>query len=107
MSVSLPSFVFCFVFFFFFNETATTEIYTLSLHDALPISWLPVSRFRRARGRHRPRADLEVHRGDARNRRRALLNAPDITTTKGSARPRHHRRAARLCATPVRGGGAH
>ena len=28
--------VFCFVFFF--NDTATTEIYTLSLHDALPIS---------------------------------------------------------------------
>src|SRR5256885_291630 len=26
-----------FVFFFFFNDTATTEIYTLSLHDALPI----------------------------------------------------------------------
>src|SRR5256885_8746660 len=32
---SLPS-------FFFFNDTATTEIYTLSLHDALPIS--PVAR---------------------------------------------------------------
>src|SRR5256885_4181760 len=30
--------------FFFFNDTATTEIYTLSLHDALPIS-------RRRRGR--------------------------------------------------------
>src|SRR2546422_2282175 len=30
MSISL--------FFFFFNDTATTEIYTLSLHDALPIS---------------------------------------------------------------------
>src|SRR5215475_10777965 len=39
-------------FFFFFNDTATTEIYTLSLHDALPIRaiadsktpsrWLPV-----------------------------------------------------------------
>src|SRR2546422_11602450 len=28
---------FCF-YFFFFNDTATTEIYTLSLHDALPIS---------------------------------------------------------------------
>src|SRR5207253_10395991 len=29
----------CFYFsFFFFNDTATTEIYTLSLHDALPIS---------------------------------------------------------------------
>src|SRR2546430_10295803 len=28
--------------FFFFNDTATTEIYTLSLHDALPISKSPV-----------------------------------------------------------------
>src|SRR3712207_6931732 len=27
----------CIVNFFFFNDTATTEIYTLSLHDALPI----------------------------------------------------------------------
>src|SRR5260370_10062411 len=27
--------------FFFFNDTATTEIYTLSLHDALPISGTP------------------------------------------------------------------
>src|SRR5260370_29014331 len=26
--------------FFFFNDTATTEIYTLSLHDALPIYWI-------------------------------------------------------------------
>src|SRR5215467_6606306 len=33
-------FVFLFIFFFF-NDTATTEIYTLSLHDALPISSLP------------------------------------------------------------------
>src|SRR3712207_6883810 len=33
--------------FFFFNDTATTEIYTLSLHDALPI-WEPPRR-------HRPR----------------------------------------------------
>src|SRR5260221_1731323 len=31
-------------FFFFFNDTATTEIYTLSLHDALPI-YLVVRRF--------------------------------------------------------------
>src|SRR2546422_8560955 len=31
MSLVLP------FFFFFFNDTATTEIYTLSLHDALPI----------------------------------------------------------------------
>src|SRR6478672_13561029 len=33
-------FLFFFVFFFF-NDTATTEIYTLSLHDALPISGWP------------------------------------------------------------------
>src|SRR2546427_3464979 len=45
--------------FFFFNDTATTEIYTLSLHDALPIcgreSW------QRERGRGR---DTAIH-GDA------------------------------------------
>src|SRR5258708_29093505 len=29
-----------FSIFFFFNDTATTEIYTLSLHDALPIPWI-------------------------------------------------------------------
>src|SRR2546430_7529896 len=34
------------IMFFFFNDTATTEIYTLSLHDALPIfafSWLAIA----------------------------------------------------------------
>src|SRR5258708_39209223 len=35
-----PVSVFLFLFFFF-NDTATTEIYTLSLHDALPIYVLP------------------------------------------------------------------
>src|SRR3712207_6904768 len=30
------------MFFFFFNDTATTEIYTLSLHDALPIYRGPI-----------------------------------------------------------------
>src|SRR5260221_12152356 len=34
MSPLSPQFM---IFFFFFNDTATTEIYTLSLHDALPI----------------------------------------------------------------------
>src|SRR5438128_7603559 len=33
--------------FFFFNDTATTEIYTLSLHDALPISYTPLLAFHR------------------------------------------------------------
>src|SRR3712207_8862452 len=37
----------CLFIFFFFNDTATTEIYTLSLHDALPI-------FARNGMRHRP-----------------------------------------------------
>src|SRR2546430_12105359 len=37
--------------FFFFNDTATTEIYTLSLHDALPILWLCASDDRLGRAR--------------------------------------------------------
>src|SRR6266542_6755408 len=43
---------FCMFFFFFFNDTATTEIYTLSLHDALPIA------------SHRIRADRRTGRSD-------------------------------------------
>src|SRR2546430_8145554 len=39
-------------FFFFFNDTATTEIYTLSLHDALPIWRRCIGR--RCVGRHGP-----------------------------------------------------
>src|SRR6185312_17339478 len=43
--------VFSYCFFFFFNDTATTEIYTLSLHDALPIS-LDARGLWRTRGRN-------------------------------------------------------
>src|SRR2546425_7885637 len=45
-------------FFFFFNDTATTEIYTLSLHDALPIFILSATgdQARRRRRNHRARA---------------------------------------------------
>src|SRR6266496_5833872 len=40
--IGLSSFTYTFFsIFFFFNDTATTEIYTLSLHDALPISACP------------------------------------------------------------------
>src|SRR5260221_3255372 len=46
--------LFCGVTFFFFNDTATTEIYTLSLHDALPICH---GRAWRGRGK----AQLHVH----------------------------------------------
>src|SRR5688572_31842934 len=46
----------CSTAFFFFNDTAPPEIYTLSLHDALPISpppprWRPARRWRRSPGR--------------------------------------------------------
>src|SRR6266496_4477679 len=64
-SILVFAFLYC---FFFFNDTATTEIYTLSLHDALPISRPP----RRgpagrrppvARGRGAPRrASPSAHR---------------------------------------------
>src|SRR3712207_9534252 len=40
------SVVFIVYMFFFFNDTATTEIYTLSLHDALPILHRPFVRLR-------------------------------------------------------------
>src|SRR2546430_12764040 len=44
--------------FFFFNDTATTEIYTLSLHDALPILRLDVEG--RAAARRRRKQPLDV-----------------------------------------------
>src|SRR2546430_4591989 len=65
-------------FFFFFNDTATTEIYTLSLHDALPISWaatvdrLPV----RAPGRGRRAARPPARCGSERWARPARPSAP-------------------------------
>src|SRR2546426_11056507 len=40
--------------FFFFNDTATTEIYTLSLHDALPISDAMVKTMQRSKGGFNP-----------------------------------------------------
>src|SRR2546430_5158542 len=70
--------------FFFFNDTATTEIYTLSLHDALPIC-ARAAGARRARAprrpRRHPRARLrdcgggEDARRRARPRARALRDA--------------------------------
>src|SRR5687768_18255279 len=54
-------------FFFLFNDTATTEIYTLSLHDALPIS-RPHRRLRRAAAVSPP-DDRSVANQDLRARR--------------------------------------
>src|SRR3712207_8757846 len=55
--------------FFFFNDTATTEIYTLSLHDALPIS--------------RPRAFLALARGRGLLRARRALGRRECRGTDG------------------------
>src|SRR3712207_9113644 len=51
------------LFFFFFNDTATTEIYTLSLHDALPIfdgSSGSCSAYGRYSGSFQPVASLRI-----------------------------------------------
>src|SRR2546422_6805225 len=58
-------------FFFFFNDTATTEIYTLSLHDALPISVLSDFRSNPDPSAHPSRscAELDSHIGIADNPR--------------------------------------
>src|SRR5476649_3049349 len=52
------------IFFFFFNDTATTEIYTLSLHDALPISF-----FRPASPRNQARQETACRRRDRKSTR--------------------------------------
>src|SRR2546426_8788416 len=62
------------LFFFFFNDTATTEIYTLSLHDALPIYPCPHGRrWRRFRGRRWRRFRRRRWRLRRRPRRRRQL----------------------------------
>src|SRR6266480_6887377 len=63
---------------FFFNATATTEIYTLSLHDALPIS--SRTPLRRARGRHRAQLLQRVEEQDAvRDRKSTRLNSSHMS----------------------------
>src|SRR5256885_13277388 len=65
--------------FFFFNDTATTDIYTLSLHDALPIfprlPWRGTPAGRRELPRERPPPWL---RGEARDRKSTRLNSSHL-----------------------------
>src|SRR3712207_7339630 len=66
--------------FFFFNDTATTEIYTLSLHDALPIS-RAAQRRRGRRGRPGRRGARGVQagpRGAARPRARSEEHTSEL-----------------------------
>src|SRR5438876_2483774 len=62
------------VFIFFFNDTATTEIYTLSLHDALPIS-------------HRRAHPRWLHDRRPAERRRHVLRGDRKSTRLNSSHP--------------------
>src|SRR3712207_7047360 len=73
------------MFVFFFNDTATTEIYTLSLHDALPISEVGVTSETSSRGNSTPSssgprarrvaASSQSPRRGARDRKSTRLNS--------------------------------
>src|SRR5258705_7143148 len=65
-------------FFFFFNDTATTEIYTLSLHDALPISSRATGRPPRASPRGRPRVPRSAWGCGRRDRKSTRLNSSHL-----------------------------
>src|SRR5471030_676635 len=105
----MPAIRFLSSFFFFFNDTATTEIYTLSLHDALPILEILRSRhFQIAQGylanepggRHvrlrkkRKTASLtfKVGRGTAREEREVTLSAKQFATLWPATRGRRLRK---------------
>src|SRR3712207_8149156 len=60
--------------YFFFNDTATTEIYTLSLHDALPIS-LRLEPLRTLKDEGKPDGDERIRRRDGRTHARSAREA--------------------------------
>src|SRR2546422_10825988 len=101
LPVHLTSFTII-VFFFFFNDTATTEIYTLSLHDALPISHVV------AVGRHAvgDRAGAQLVRGERVDHAMGLGHAtnPAVGFDGHGApiyrRRRHLRHSIRLTTSP-------
>src|SRR2546426_6055570 len=74
--------------FFFFNDTATTEIYTLSLHDALPISRDQHAQARQLEGLHDRRPALPVEDG--------LLLAPRRRAGRRSCSPRSEEHTSEL-----------
>src|SRR2546427_6594138 len=76
--------------FFFFNDTATTEIYTLSLHDALPI-WPPDAEARRP---HERAGALERDRAPGAAARFECAHADD--RARGDARGAEDRKSTRL-----------
>src|SRR3712207_8693274 len=79
------------IVFFFFNDTATTEIYTLSLHDALPISrqgtW-PATRNSTGKGQDGARSRTSACAGSA--------SLSTTATTRRGARVRSEEHTSEL-----------
>src|SRR6266478_9847303 len=100
MFTSLSTILSLFLVFFFFNDTATTEIYTLSLHDALPISRgvgdrLPGLARRRQVAPRRPRRRPLATPGDERDPHRTRGEPPGgIPRPRPQAHPGHLRAGA-------------
>src|ERR1043166_9802690 len=87
--------------FFFFNDTATTEIYTLSLHDALPISrrpCVPCFQGGRQRGASTSRRDRKSTRLNSSHVSESRMPSSACKKNKSSAigiahvRTQHHSR---------------
>src|SRR3989442_8946853 len=76
--------------FFFFNDTATTEIYTLSLHDTLPI-------FQSRRVAREVIASLHLDQNEE-----FLVAAPPDATRPGAADKEGDRKSTRLNSSHVR-----
>src|SRR3712207_7580336 len=72
---------------FFFNDTATTEIYTLSLHDALPISALPGARCQAQIVRHlAPIGEVAIEHFSNQDTRTHRANARECHQDRKSTR---------------------
>src|SRR3989449_3126178 len=96
--------------FFFFNDTATTEIYTLSLHDALPIC---VNTGRRHRQRHDERRTEAVARDVADHHAHAIPTRSEEHTSELQSRlhlvcrlllekKKNKKHIPKVCDTPAR-----
>src|SRR5277367_6882140 len=80
-------------FFFFFNDTATTEIYTLSLHDALPSAQQDRSRFLAATDPHRARRRLPARAAKSEEQTSELQSHHDLVCRLLLEKKKYARRA--------------
>src|SRR3712207_9131536 len=78
------------VLFFFFNDTATTEIYTLSLHDALPIFGCSTPCISRTRSSPKRRACTSSSTFSTRFRRFAIVRTQSIRGACAAWRSEEH-----------------